>query len=386
MTENKQLKARVRSRMARTGESYTTAHRHVVAGATPPGLLPGYPTGSTPTHRPSALASRMLRQAGAEIDETTACGLGGGIGFMYAVFEYRQLDHPLLTIVMQHHPQAWSEAVAQHLGLPLRTQHSSSPRAARARLDAELAAGRAAELLVARGGLPWHADVPELEAAEPYPVVVAGARDDRYLVDDLGPRPEEVPADVLVAAWAAHRKGRFALATFEEGTGADRAGAVRAALGTTSRHLTGPVLGNAFDVNFGLSGMAKLATELRDARTRHGWAARFGDEPGFRYAMGRLAECLTSAYTARGGTRPLYAGFVRAAASTLGRPGLTAAADALGRSGDAWEGIADDARRAATGPWSSAAANRALAGLADRVGHARELEEAAVADLERALG
>ena len=386
MTENKQLKARVRARMTRTGESYTTAHRHVVAGATPPGLLPGYPTHGTPAHRLSALASRMLRQAGAEIDETTACGLGGGIGFMYAVFEYRQLDHPLLTIVMQHHPQPWSEAVAQHLGLPLRTQHSSSPRAARAKLDAELAAGRAAEVLVARGGLPWHPDVPELEAAEPYPVVVAGAHGDRYLVDDLGPRPQEVPAGVLVEAWAGHRKGRFALATFEEAAVTDRAEAVRAALGTTSRHLTGPVLGNAFDVNFGLRGMAKLAAELRDTRTRHGWAARFGDEPRFRYAMTRLAECLTSAYTSPGGTRPLYAGFVRSAASTLALPGLSAAADALDRSGDTWGGIADDARRAAVRPWSTDAANRVLADLAVRVERARELEEAAVADIERALG
>src|SRR5690606_3588880 len=41
MTEQKHLKALVRARMARTGESYTTARRHVVPReASPPGLTP----------------------------------------------------------------------------------------------------------------------------------------------------------------------------------------------------------------------------------------------------------------------------------------------------------------------------------------------------------
>ena len=186
--------------MARTGESYTTAHRHVVAGAAPPGLLPGYPTHGISVHRLSGLASRMLRQAGAEVDETAACGLGGGIGFMYAVFEYRQLDHPLLTIVMQHHPQPWSEAVAQHLGLPLRTQHSSSPRAARAKLDAELAAGRAVELinalyLSAVRGAP--VDLP-IDARE-YDAVLANWSLDTFKVD---PTPLFSCAEARVAVLA----------------------------------------------------------------------------------------------------------------------------------------------------------------------------------------
>lgn len=40
MTEQKHLKALIRSRMARTGESYTTARSHIVKRAAPPSLVP----------------------------------------------------------------------------------------------------------------------------------------------------------------------------------------------------------------------------------------------------------------------------------------------------------------------------------------------------------
>ena len=46
------------------------------------------------------------------------------------------------------------------------------------------------------------------------------------------------------------------------------ASAVRQALTLTADHPTGPVVGNAFDVNFGLRRMARLAKDLRDTRTR----------------------------------------------------------------------------------------------------------------------
>ena len=62
----------------------------------------------------------------------------------------------------------------------------------------------------------------------------------------------------------------------------------------------------AFDVNFGLSGMARLAKDLRDTRTRSGWTARFSDEPGFRYVTARLADAVTKAP----GRRSFLLGFV----------------------------------------------------------------------------
>src|SRR5690606_12820236 len=74
-----------------------------------PGLIGSYPGGGLAVHRESALVQRLLASAGVELSEAMACGLGGGIGFMYAVFEYKQAPHPLLTFVTQHHPRPWAE-------------------------------------------------------------------------------------------------------------------------------------------------------------------------------------------------------------------------------------------------------------------------------------
>ena len=63
----------------------------------------------TEEHRPSSLCRHLLAHAGLELSEPMVCGLGGGIGFLYAIFEYRTEPNPLLTIVAQHHPlvPAW---------------------------------------------------------------------------------------------------------------------------------------------------------------------------------------------------------------------------------------------------------------------------------------
>src|SRR5690554_5403503 len=279
MTEQKSLKKLVRERMSRTGESYTTAHRQVTSRAADrmlPGLTPGYPAFRAETHGPSGLARHLLAQAGIDVSEAMACGLGGGIGFLYAIFEYAQVPHPLLTIVAQHHPQPWLEAVTSHLGLVLTTATSSKPAPALAKLDAVLEAGRAAQLTVGRGLLPWHESASPEEAADAYAMVVAGRDGDDYLVDDGVAEPRRIVAGQLGGAWAAYRKGRFALATVEPGE-VDLAAGIRAAIATTHAHLTGPVLGNSFDVNLGLSGIRKFAEELADTRTKNGWSRRFAD-------------------------------------------------------------------------------------------------------------
>lgn len=378
MTEHRSLKRRVRERMSRTGESYTTAHRHV----TGQGRVPGDPAPEPSQHQPSALARRLLDAAGLAVSEPMACGLGGGIGFLYAVFEYRQVDEPLLTIVAQQHPTPWLTAVAETLGVAIDEVHSSSPTAARQKLDRTLAERGPVQLTVRRGRMPGHEPDSDLEAADPHPVVVLDRRDDGYLVQDVGPEPYPVAADDLVAAWSGHRKGRFAMATLDAGAVAavaadpeSLAAGVRRAVRMTVAHLTGPVLGNSFDVNFGLSGMAKLAHELADGSTKAGWVRRFGTPAGSTYACRRLAQCLTSAYTAPGATRPLYATFLREAAVLLDDVVLAEAGDLVAASGEAWTALA--ATAAVHGDAAPAEPAAAFADFAATVGRCRDLEEQA---------
>ncbi len=397
MTEQKSLKRLVRERMSRTGESYTTAHRHVtanrrepaqVAPATyEPGLVPGYSSFGPESHQPSALVCHLLAAAGVDVSEPMVCGLGGGVGFMYAVFEYRQVDHPLLTIVAQHHPMPWLSAVGQSLGLEVETVHSSSPAAARRKLDACLERGEPAELTVGRGLLPQHPGVSPLEAADAYQVVVAGRHGDEYLVDDLAATPHLIDGERLLDAWAAHRKGRFEQTTLVRST-TDRlvrdplravADATDRAIAMTADHLTGPVLGNSFDVNFGLSGMRRLVHELRDGSTRHGWQRRFASPAHARYACRRLAECLTSAHTAYAATRPLYARFLAEVHDLVPSRPLLGAMTCFEDSGRSWAALAQRAQAASDLGDDGLAPASVFSSFADRV-------EEAVAHEERGVG
>jgi Domain of unknown function (DUF4872)/Butirosin biosynthesis protein H, N-terminal len=417
MTDHRSLKKLVRARMERTGERYTTAYRHVTAQAparagadaragaragvadadrtstVPPGAaaprsaesgpptVPGYRALSPAQHAPSALARSLLGHAGITVTEPLACGLGGGIGFLYAVFEYRDVPVPLLTIVAQHHPEPWLDAVARHLGLALTAVTSSRPGPALAKLDAVLDAGVPAQVVVACGHLPWRDPGTPEEGADPTAVVVAGRVDGQYVVDDGDGELRLLDPDTLATAWSAHRKGRFALTTVDRpAREPDVAAGVRAALRTTHAHLTGPVLGHAFDANLGLRGIRRLADDLADTRTAKGWTRRFGDRPAFAAGMSRLAECLTSSYTAPGATRPLYGDFLAEAGPLTGLD-LMAASRTAAAAGERWAEVADVA--AAAGPDDDPAA--VIARLAELVAATVPVEERLAAELAAAL-
>ncbi len=398
MTEQKKLKSRVRERAAHTGESYTTARRQVVAKGRPSttmptGVVPDYPGFGSGRHHASTMLAHLLAQAGVRAphtgepySEAMLAGLAGGIGFMYAVFEYKGW-HPILTIVAQHHPQPWLPTALDNLGLPYTEQHTTKANIAVARLRSTLDSGRAAYCVVDRTKLAWHSGRPAMPT-DPYGIVVAGRDGATVWVDDDGPR--ELSEEDFMASWSSHTKGRHHQLTIGDAAGfsVDLTTAVRAAVRTTVDHLTGPVLGNSFDVNFGFSGMARLAAQLRDRRGKTGWTRRFGGEH-FTLAMRRLHECLETEYTAPGATRPLYADFLDEAATLFGRAGAAAMREGSGlmrESGEMWSTIARQATEATEAGESATEAERQqlFERFAELVDGARTTEEAAAAALTRA--
>lgn len=338
MTEQRNFKKLVRERMARTGESYTTARRHVLAKAAraqapalPGGLV--YAEFGTGRHHEASLIRHAL---GSVHDEALVAGLAGGIGFMYFVFEYRGLP-PMLTIVAQHHPEPWVRTALDRLHVPYDVRHSAKPQWAT--LRTALDAGRPVFCTVDRSRLPWHGMEPGF-AADPYTVVIAGYAGDTLYVDDEAAAPHAISTAEFGAAWSAHKKGRHQMIvpTGQAAGAADVDGAIAATVG----HLTGPVLGNNFDVNFGFSGMEKFAAQLRDTRTKTGWERRFGEPVAFFHGVRRLYECLEVEYTAPGATRPLYADFLDLA----GRPD---AAALFRESARRWERVASLALETVSG-------------------------------------
>ena len=328
MTEQRGFKKLVRERMARTGESYTTARRHVMAKsaraelALPDGLV--YAEFGTDQHHEASLIRHAL---GSGHDEALIAGLAGGIGFMYFVFEYKDLP-PLLTIVAQHHPEPWVQTALDRLHVPYEVQHSGKPQWTR--LRTALDDGRPVFCAVDKSRLPWHG-MESGYGSDPYTVVVAGYDGDALYVDDESARPHRIGADEFGAAWSAYKKGRHQMIVPTGPATGDPD--VEGAIAATVEHLTGPVLGNNFDVNFGFSGMAKLAAQLRDTRTKTGWERRFGAPVPFFHGVRRLYECLEVEYTAPNGTRPLYADFLDLA-------GRSEAAALFRESAKGWERLA----------------------------------------------
>lgn len=350
MTSQRRLKQLIRARSGRTGESYTTARRHVLAQTAAPerlpaGIVAGYRVFGPAQHHESGLLAHVLRahgfrapHTGKPYSEAMLAGLGGGIGFMYAVFEYKNMP-PLMTIVAQHHPEPWVPAVLDRLEIAYRADHSGKPEPAIARLREVLAAGRPVVVTLDKSRLPWHGMRPG-HGVDPYTVVVAGQSDGLLLIDDEGPVPHELSIDVFADAWTAHRKGRHhAITLVGDGQTSDLSKAIREAISTTVAHLTGPVLGNSFDVNFGFSGMNKLAAQLRDPGGKTGWSRRFGQPVPFFHGVRRLYECLELEYTAPSATRAIYADFL-AEAAPLVSPALAEAAELIRASGRLWSRLA----------------------------------------------
>jgi hypothetical protein len=276
----------------------------------------------------------LLATAGVQLSEPMVCGLGGGIGFLYAVFNYAAVPHPLLTIVAQHHPQPWAPTVLDRLRVGYLEQHSSSTASALAKLRGALADGPVL-CTVDRSALPWHSNVSPLAAADPHSVLVLSASGDSLTVLDDGATPVPLPSDVFAQAWAGHRKGRHCLLRITSVPSTlDLVAAARSAVDETVAHLTGPVLDNPFDVNFGFSGLARLVADLKAPRGKTAWIARFADH--LPYALNRLVDGVQREYTAADGTRPIYADFLTEAAPLLDRRRLPEAVAAFRASGRSW--------------------------------------------------
>ncbi|MFI6505032.1 BtrH N-terminal domain-containing protein [Nonomuraea typhae] len=272
------------------------------------------------THHESALLRRV---AGEDLSEAMWFGLGGGIGFMYFVFEYTgQPAH--LSVIAQAHPEPMVARALDRSCVPHELRRTGSVKVAERNLRAALEAGHLVICRVDRHRLPWRPDFP---FPEPIDVAVLGISGDLVELDQ-----GSLPLEAFLAAWSGAKKDKHQLIEIlgDAAGPPDVAGAVK----ETAARLTGPVLGNNFDVNFGLSGMRKLAEQLRDTTGKQGWTRRFPDPA---VALDRLAVCLDEEYTAPAASRPLFSDF-------LAEVGNSSASRIYRAAGDMWADVVRAAR------------------------------------------
>jgi hypothetical protein len=321
---HKNLKRIVRGRMAKTGESYTTARSMVVD------VAPTAAPAAAPDPEAVALA-RALSATGLALSPELLFGVTGGIGFQYLVFAYPELttvsvDQRFNALYFDRRNAV--QTACARLGIPVQFR----PTEDRERFARQLrqALATTPEVAVTVG----HAMLPCLVA------VAYGDADNELTVHGL-PRGRVTMAwDELVGARWTHGRKYGGLYKFgPPDSPPDLPAAALAAIARTTECLLEPNRGTNFDGSFGVPGMRRFARLLVDERDRGGWPRRFTDAAAVREALDAVARGLSLP------ARRWYAAFLDQAAQLAGRPGLGAVAETYRRIEEQWSELARAARR-----------------------------------------
>jgi hypothetical protein len=354
MTDHKHLKARVRARMAKTGERYAAARAHVVgdlrgdgAAGSPPtsGLGPEvlHLTGTDPETTGLRILLAHADPAAAAPSEPLANVIAGGIGIGVFAFHYEREGFSSFFLAGRHR---WDDArvylagAAERLGWKLGTAEASAPATADRRLREALERGPVIAWVDAASlgtrGLP-----AELAGGGYHTLVVHRIDDDAgsATVSDLTESAFELPLDVLSAARARIAKQKHRVAWLErpgDGSGpeVDHAGAVEAGLAATVRGLRSPRTRN-----FSLDALADWSDRLR-GRGATSWARVFPTGEWRWSGLASIHEYVEHYGSGGGLGRRRFAAGLREAATVTGDPSLLAIADRYDRLAGDWSDIA----------------------------------------------
>ena len=339
MTERKHFKQLVRARMAKTGESYSTARRQILRQAPdftdtiPP--LHHYP-GSTPG--PTALRA-LLSHAGvraphtrAPFSEAMVFGIAGGIGAGMFTFHYPKEDFSSFFVAgrhLWHDHTAWALAAAKRMGVTAVVRESSGVKPAEKHLRELLDGGRPVMAWLELRGNPYYlAAVHAIDDA-------AGVALVGDLADDLIP----IPLARLAEARGRTRKDKNRLLALEpSGKVPGLEKLVHDGIAACANGLT-----NARMKNFTLAAFATWADRLDGSKAADSWEKLFPPGPHLYQGLRSITEYVEHNGTGGGLCRPLFAEFLEEAGSALNDRKLAALAARYGELGREWSALADAA-------------------------------------------
>ncbi|MEX0698271.1 MAG: BtrH N-terminal domain-containing protein, partial [Acidimicrobiia bacterium] len=205
MTTQKKLKALVRARMDKTGESYTVARRQVLNDQP----TDAYQLRGGVSPETAALANILANRGisdpttGQPIGEALVLGVGGGLGAGYILWEFHDDDRRVLTTAFRNqwqYPDRWFPKTCERLGVPVTVTETTGEKRAAQQLDHALDAGLPVLAFVSTADLPyWH--LPEEEAGwTGYTLALYGRERDRILVDDRNRQRLTMSADATAVA------------------------------------------------------------------------------------------------------------------------------------------------------------------------------------------
>jgi Butirosin biosynthesis protein H, N-terminal/Domain of unknown function (DUF4872) len=346
MTARKHLKERVRARMAKTGESYTTARRHVLNAIPPEEYeLRGGVHPETATIA-GVLANRGLvaPHTGEPLTEAMVLGVGGGLGAGYILWEFQEHSRRVLVLGFRNdwqYPARWAEKTCRRLRVPAAVHETGAARKAEAELRAAVDQGVPAIAWVDQQLVGYRHLPASLAGYAGHPVTVYGIdeRAGAALVDDRNHARLTVPLDALAAARARIPSYRHRLLVPDAPAAElDLDGlraAVREGLAEQVEHLSRP------SDSFSLPAFRKWARLLTDRRNAKAWPRVFADRGGLFDACVAVYENVEPVGSGGGNLRGLYAAFLEEAADLLGDGRLRAAAAAYRDLDGAWHELAE---------------------------------------------
>jgi hypothetical protein len=346
----KNFKRLVRGRMAKTGESYTTARSQFEPPAAAGAGVGGDPD-AAPLARALAAAGFVNPLTGLPFTEQLLFGAAGGIGFAYLVFVYPgwtsvNLDCRFNALYFEK--EGLIETACGRLGLPLRVRRISDRDVADRQLRQALTVSAEVALTVDLVRMPGAATGPA--PLSPRTVTVCGSDAGLTVVGLPRGRVAMGWDELIDARWTNAKKygGLYLFGPPAEVH--DIQSALVRAIGRTADCLLGPGRGTRFDGTFGVPGIRRWARLLTDPRDRKGWPQLCPEPDSLRDALDSVVRGLGGPGASGNASRRLYAAFLDEAAALVGRPELATVADAYRDLGDRWaELIGLAARLGATG-------------------------------------
>lgn len=355
MTARKHLKQRIRARMAKTGEAYSTARRQIIrtmeqdgGEATPSWYFPGNIPATTALRTLLTYREVWAPHTGAPFSEAMLFGIAGGIGMGVFSFYYEKEDLATFFLAGRHKwhdDSAYLNAALGRLGIQPVIHESAGARVAEQQLRDTLERDGPCVAWVDLAELPQRA-MPSAWSGGGYHVITVYSVDERAgtaEIGDLTDQPITIALADLARARARIKKQRHRLLAIPQASGApDLAALVRSGLQQCHQELLNPSLPGSRG-NARLEAIRSWAERMNDSKGKERWERIYRPGPNLWRGLCAIYDFIEHYGSGGGLCRPIFADFLAEAADALKRPKLAELSERYAELGRQWSALADGA-------------------------------------------